>query len=153
MPELMDKNLSSPSDLNQMQFDNYRGERPSAQPAPEGKPRRRSLIPSLLVLLVLSGAALVAYELHTAHYQSTEISLYAKKLTYQLQSGATEQVSYPIAGPFDQRLGYSKLSKFIPRLTQNNFVIEQQAAFSPELLFYTQLGFFRLIVKKLRADY
>jgi len=142
MPELMDKNLSSPPDFNQMQFDNYRDERPSEQTAPVVKPRRRSLIPALFVLLLLSGAALVAYELHTAHYQATEISVYAKKLTYQLQPGATDQVSYPIAGPFDQRLGYSKLSKFIPRLTQSNFVIEQQAAFSSELLFYTQLGFF-----------
>ena len=53
MPELMDKNLSSPPDLNQMQFDNYRDERQSEQVA-SGEPyRRRSLVPSLLVLLLL----------------------------------------------------------------------------------------------------
>lgn len=148
----MDKNLSSPPDFNQMQFDNYRDERPSEQAAPAiQQTRRRSLIPWLFILLLISGAALVTYELYTAHYQSTEISAYAKKLTYQLQSGPTEQVSYPIAGPFDQRLGYSKLAKFIPALTERNFVVEQQAAFSPELLFYTQLGFFRLTAKKLKV--
>lgn len=142
MPEPMDRNLSSPPDFNQMQFDNYRGDTPPQAPDAADAPRRRSLVPGLLFLLILAGAALVAYELRTAHYQAKEISRYADKLTYQLQSGATAQVSYPVAGPFDQRLGYSKLAKFIPRLTQSNFIVEQQAVFSPELLFYTQLGFF-----------
>src|SRR3989338_8190531 len=79
MPELMDKNLSSPPDFNQMQFDNYRDEKPSEPAVVVVQRRRRSLIPWLLILLLLSGAALVAYELHTAHYQSKEISLYTVK--------------------------------------------------------------------------
>ncbi len=148
----MEPNLSSPPEMNQIQFDNYREDR-AAEAAATALPvrKRRSLIPWLFLLLLLSIAALVAYELHTAHYQSTEISKYARNLTYQLREGPTDQVVYPVAGPFDQRLGYSKLPKFLPRLTQNNFQIERQAQFSPQMHFYSQLGFFPPYREKAQA--
>ncbi len=148
----MEPNLSSPPEMNQIQFDNYREDRaPEAQAPATPKRKRKSLLPWLFLLLLLSAAALVAYELHTAHYQSTEITKYAKKLTYQLKDGPTDQVIYPVSGPFDHRLGYSKLPKFLPRLSQNNFVVERQAQFSAEMQFYSQLGFFPPYREKAQA--
>ncbi|MFC4655972.1 transglycosylase domain-containing protein [Rheinheimera marina] len=144
--------MSSPPEMNQIQFDNYREDRAPEPEAPAAPVRKRkSLLPWLFLLLLLSAAALVAYELHTAHYQSTEITKYAKKLTYQLKDGPTDQVIYPVSGPFDHRLGYSKLPKFLPRLTQNNFVVERQAQFSAEMQFYSQLGFFPPYREKAQA--
>src|SRR3989339_1923747 len=106
----MEITLPTPPSVEKMQFDNYR--EPSAQSAysreadttaDQPKKLRRSLIPWLLLLLIMAGAALVAFELHTANYSAKPISDYAKTLTYQLKSGASSNIVYPQAGPFDER--------------------------------------------------
>lgn len=141
----METNLSSPPEMDQLQFDNYRDDRPVAAaqpPAPKAIRKRKSLLPWLFLLLLISIAALVGYELHTAHYQATEISRYAKTLHYEVKPGATNKVVYPEGGPFDQRLGYTQLPRLLNELKESGFYIERQAEFSPALQMYTEFGFF-----------
>jgi len=125
-----------------MQFDNYR--EPTAAVVTTAAPatRRRSLVPWLLVLLLLSLVVLAGYELHTSYYSAPKISQYASTLTYQLQQGPAKQVVYPQAGPFDERHGYSRLPELLKRLQERNFIITAQAEFSPTLQHYASQGFF-----------
>lgn len=125
-----------------MQFDNYREPTSTAVSAPPPLKPRRSLVPWLLLLLLFSSIAFVAFELHTSHYTAGRISQYASTLTYQLQQGEADKVVYPVGGPFDERHGYTRLPQLLERLKERNFVITAQAQFSPELYEYSRLGFF-----------
>lgn len=139
----MEFQLSAPSPLENMHFDNVRDPQPIAvvEAIPARAPRR-SLIPALLLLVVAASGVLVAYEMHTAHYSAKHITEYAKTLTYQLQAEPATQVIYPESGPFDERHGYTKLPTLLPRLLERGFKITAQAEFSPALKQYTSQGFF-----------
>jgi membrane peptidoglycan carboxypeptidase len=139
----MEFQLSAPSPLENMHFDNVRDPQPFAvvEAIPARAPRR-SLIPVLLLLVVAASGVLVAYEMHTAHYSAKHITEYAKTLTYQLQAQPATQVIYPESGPFDERHGYTKLPTLLPRLLERGFKITAQAEFSPALKQYTSQGFF-----------
>lgn len=138
----METTLPTPSPLDNMQFDNYREPTPAVAMPTETVTRRRSLVPWLLVLLLLSLVVLAGYELHTSYYSAPKISQYASTLTYQLQQGPAKQVVYPQAGPFDERHGYSRLPELLKRLQERNFNITAQAEFSPALQHYASQGFF-----------
>ncbi len=70
------------------------------------------------------------------------LSRYAGQLSYALAPGASERWQPPVHGPFDARLGYTRLADFQRRLLQSDFRIEQQARFSPALMRYAERGFF-----------
>ncbi|MGR7920637.1 glycosyl transferase family 51 [Zobellella denitrificans] len=125
---------------------------PAAVPVTKPGPRRWRWVLWFFVLLLLAASGvLVAYEMRTSWLQAREISRYAQTLTYSLEPGATQAVRYPSHGPFDQRMGYTRLPELLARLQQNRFVIEQQAQFSPALLEYTQRGFFTPYQEKTQA--
>ncbi|SDU83534.1 transglycosylase domain-containing protein [Pseudomonas mucidolens] len=103
----------------------------------------------LMVLIALGWAA--RRELQTAHWQARTFSQWAEQLTYTLGPGASDAIVYPGAGPFDQRLGYSALGEFLPRLLNRNYVIESQARFSDALMAYSRQGMFIPYVEKIQA--
>ncbi|AYC33894.1 penicillin-binding protein [Pseudomonas cavernae] len=97
----------------------------------------------LALLVTLIGVALaLTDELRTAELQSREISGYAARLDYRLGDGPSPSIDFPAAGPFDRRLGYAGLPEMLKRLEQRDYLILQQARFSPALLDYSQRGFF-----------
>lgn len=121
-------------------------------PLPKPARRRWRLLLWLLVLLLLiASGVLVAFEMRTSWLQSREISRYAGTLTWQLEPGPSAAVHYPSHGPFDQRLGYTRLPGLLERLQQQNFIIEQQVQFSPALLEYSRHGFFTPYQEKTQA--
>lgn len=145
----MEITLPTPPSVEKMQFDNYREpavprshHSETNTTATQPTTVRRSLIPWLLLLLMIAGAVLVVFELHTAHYSAKPISDYAKTLTYELKSGPSSNVVYPQAGPFDERHGYSKLPQLLSRLQERNFLITAQTEFSPALQHYAEQGLF-----------
>ncbi|TBU91916.1 transglycosylase domain-containing protein [Phytopseudomonas dryadis] len=97
---------------------------------------------AVILLLLVLGILLLAYEWRTAFFQSRELSRYAAQLTYRVEPGPSEAIHYPGNGPFDKRLGYSDLPFFVQRLQQRGFEVLQQARFSPALLDYSERGFF-----------
>lgn len=92
----MELQLSAPSPLENMHFDNVRDPQPSVIVAEKPvRAPRRSLVPALLLLATTACGVLVAFEMHTAYYSAKHITEYAKTLTYQLQANPAQQVVYP----------------------------------------------------------
>lgn len=123
------------------------------QPEVQPTARRRWRWMLWLVLFMLLGALALAvfYEVRTSRLQSREFSRYAATLTYQLEPGPSQTVQFPQSGPFDERLGYTRLPALLARLEQQHFVVEQQTQFSNALLNYSQRGFFIPYPEKNRA--
>ncbi len=124
---------------------------PETRPVFRPARRWRWLAWLLLLLLLAAGLTAIGYELRTSHLQSRELSRYAATLTYQLEAGPSSAIRFPAHGPFDQRLGYSRLPALLERLQQQNFVVEQQTQFSTPLLNYSQHGFFVPYTEKTQA--
>jgi membrane peptidoglycan carboxypeptidase len=104
----------------------------------------------LLIILIVLGLA-AAKEMRTSKFQAREISKYAASLKYELQPGPSDAIRYPGAGPFDQRLGYSALDEFLPRLLKRDYVVSAQTRFSPALMKYSDKGFFVPYAEKIQA--
>ena len=121
----------------------------SKSPAP-ARPWRRLVWLLVLMLLIALGWA-TQREIHTAHWQAREFSRLAARLSYTVAPGASDAIVYPGAGPFDQRLGYSALGEWLPRLLKRNYVVESQARFSDALLDYSRHGLFIPYAEKLQA--
>ncbi|MGE8066048.1 transglycosylase domain-containing protein [Pseudomonas sp. NPDC089569] len=104
----------------------------------------------LLIIAIVVGLA-AAKEMRTSRFQSREVSKFAATLGYELKPGPSDAIHYPGAGPFDQRLGYSSLDEFLPRLLKRDFVISAQTRFSPALMKYSDKGFFVPYAEKIQA--
>lgn len=129
-------------------------ERVDEAPLPE-KPRRSrhgwgAFWLLLLIILIVLGLA-AAKEMRTSKFQAREISQYAASLKYELQPGPSDAIRYPGAGPFDQRLGYSAMDEFLPRLLKRDYVVAAQTRFSPALMKYSDKGFFVPYAEKIQA--
>ncbi|MBD3895115.1 penicillin-binding protein [Halomonas sp. ML-15] len=111
----------------------------------------RNTVLIVLALISISLATLLLAEARTSHFQAQELSRYASTLSYTLSPGPSERIIFPQHGPFDIRLGYTRLPQFEARLRASDFVVERQARFSPALLEYTQRGFFPPYAEKTRA--
>ena len=110
--------------------------------------RLTRLAPLILLVMVI---IFIAHEMRTSRLQAQKISQYANTLTFQIEPGASAAIHYPQTGPFNKRLGYSSLPTLLERLQQHDFVIEQQAQFSPALLDYAKRGFFTPYQEKSQA--
>ncbi|WP_122446666.1 transglycosylase domain-containing protein [Pseudomonas viridiflava] len=122
--------------------------------APKHPPRKRYGWRVFWVVVALGGVALgaaVAVESRSSRLQAREFSRFAANLSYSVQPGPSTDVVYPGDGPFDKRLGYSSLDDFLPRLLKRDYVITRQARFSPELMRYSQRGFFVPYQEKIQA--
>lgn len=91
--------------------------------------RRFVLFP--LIALVLALAALV--EVRTSAGQALVLSRVAAALTYRVEAGPSPAVRFPRTGPYDERLGYTRVPAFIERLEAAGYRVERQARLSPVL--------------------
>lgn len=95
-----------------------------------------------ILALVLSGLFVIgiAYECKTSFLQSYVLTKLAKRCTFELRPGKSNQTWYPDHGPYDNRLGYSKIPAITSYLTKHDFTIRKQAHLSPELLTLIENG-------------
>lgn len=96
---------------------------------------RRPLI-SLVVwpVLVIGFAVALAYELRTSALQAWLLPRYTARIQYSVADGPSKSIAFPRSGPFDDRLGYSRLGEFQSRLEARGFEVERQAVASPEMV-------------------
>ena len=90
-------------------------------------------------LLLLS---LAATEMRGSYLQSVVLSQWAGGMTYQVEAGPSSRIRFPEHGPYNERLGYSNLSKRIERLTARQYEITQQARVSIPMALSMDFGLY-----------
>ena len=103
---------------------------------------RRLLIAFGIVVLALGLAALVAWELLSSALEAKYLARTAQKMTWQVRPGASDRIHFPGPGPYDVRLGYSKLPAYLERLGEAGWRIDAQARISVPMARVGQLGLF-----------
>lgn len=106
------------------------------------RPARKRRTGRFFVLFVV-GATLgmaLAWESDTSRLQARALSQIAGRSTFTVEPGRSRQILFPNAGPYDVRLGYTKLPAYVQRLTDGGYEIERQARFSPTMLELASLG-------------
>ena len=82
------------------------------------------------VVLPLLLISLATVEMRGSYLQSVVLANWAGAMTYQVEAGPSSRTRYPEHGPYNERLGYSDLSRMIERLTVRQYEITQQARVS-----------------------
>ena len=98
------------------------------------------LLISLFGLLLVLVAGLVSNELRTSQWQARYLSELGRELTFKLEPGPSPSIRFPESGPYDERLGYSRLPAFSQSLTTQDYLLTQQARISPRLAELTDRG-------------
>jgi membrane peptidoglycan carboxypeptidase len=107
-----------------------------------------------LAAIVLGAALLVKLvldELRTSEFQARYLSRIAREAQFAVEPGASPSVRFPSTGPYDDRLGYTRLPDFIARLSASGFEIGAQARHSPRLQSLEDMGLYALYREKDRA--
>lgn len=89
------------------------------------------------VLLLVWGAV---REAETSSLQSLFVSRAMRGMTFTVERGASPDIRFPKAGPYDLRLGYVPLPSLIDRLGARHLEVEFQARQSPLLERFVDAG-------------
>lgn len=108
---------------------------------------RRAIVTFVLMVLLallVAVAQLAWHEMRTSQWQAKYLSEWAGRMGFVVQPGAAPAtaVRYPVDGPYDQRLGYSRLPDFLDRLQSREFQITSQARMTPALVEGIDQGLF-----------
>ena len=103
---------------------------------------RRILIGFGILLLIVGLVGLIAWELVSSALEARYLAKTAQKMTWQLRPGPSDRIRYPGQGPYDVRLGYSKLPDYLARLDKAGWQIDQQAKISIQMARADDLGLF-----------
>jgi membrane peptidoglycan carboxypeptidase len=90
-----------------------------------------ALSAAAVLLLILAAGALL--EMRSSFLQSRLLSQRAAEMTFALGLGPAGYMPFPSSGPYDERLGYSRIPSFAQSLGVRQYVIEDQARLSPTL--------------------
>ncbi|MCD6707277.1 MAG: transglycosylase domain-containing protein [Thiobacillus sp.] len=103
---------------------------------------RRILIGLGVLLLIIGLVGLIAWELLSSALEAKYLAQTAQKMTWQIRPGPSDRIRYPGQGPYDVRLGYSKLPDYLARLDQAGWRIDRQARISSQMARAADLGLF-----------
>lgn len=67
------------------------------------------------------------YEMRTSYWQSIYFAKLASEATYSVKDGPSNEIWFPAFGPYDERLGYTRIPRVVDNLTRNSFDIVSQA--------------------------
>ena len=109
--------------------------------------RRSLLLGSISIALLVLGLV----EMRTSALQALVLSQAARALTYRVAPGPSPSVTYPQTGPYDVRLGYTRLPDFVDRLEAGGYRVEQQARPSAALAHLAAWGLYPPYREKTRA--
>lgn len=108
-------------------------------------PRRWGFKLALIGILLLACYFvfdMIVGEMQSSRLQARYIAKYAADIDYKLQPGQSREIRFPDAGPFDERLGYTRIPGFVQRLGSAGFDVTHQVRFSPKLMELTDRGLF-----------
>ncbi len=114
----------------------------------------RTLSPTAVIgFLLVVGAIgfLGADEMKSSRIQARHFSELARDLTYRMDAGPSDAIRFPAGGPFDERLGYSRIPGIEQRLGARDYAVQAQARLSPALLDLSDQGYFPPYREKTQA--
>jgi membrane peptidoglycan carboxypeptidase len=115
---------------------------PIAKPLSWWKRFGRWIFAALLFAAVLGIAWIGVDEAQTSRRQAAWLSRLVHDLHYEVKPGPSPAIRFPGHGPFDERLGYSQLPKFVQRLEGQGFAVSAQARMSPKMIEFVDEGLF-----------
>jgi membrane peptidoglycan carboxypeptidase len=120
---------------------------------PSARTRRRAARRRLALAAVVAGVVLGLgyWEMQTSSLQARSFAWLAQALRYDVQAGAAAPLVLPEAGPFDRRMGYSRIAAFGERLSANSFDVELQARPSASMRRAAGLGIYPIYQEKTQA--
>jgi membrane peptidoglycan carboxypeptidase len=90
-------------------------------------------------------------ELRTSRLQAAIASHLTRDLGFRLEAGRNRAIRFPVSGPHDERLGYTRLPGFVSRLESAGFEVKFQARVSERLRDLMARGLPAIYHEKLRA--
>jgi len=113
-------------------------------------PRWIRVLP-LYVVLAAGVSTFVVWETRTSWVQSRLFSRYVRGMTFTVGLGPSTFVLFPTTGPYDERLGYVQIPRFVENLQNKGYTVESQARMSEKMLQAVESGLFPLYKEKNRA--
>ena len=103
-----------------------------------------------LAALLLLAWGIVA-ETRTSFLESRIFARLTRGMGFALASGPSNAIIFPKYGPYDERLGYAELPRFIGSLQDHHFAVARQARWSPTLEHFVGYGGYAIYHEKERA--
>ncbi len=115
--------------------------------------RKRRWILLKIVIAVLFFLFITAFvwEIRTSLIQAEVFSYVSSLFSYWTEPGKSDEIYFPHSGPYDERLGYSRIQDYTDNLLERGYKIQSQAHFSPALLTATRYGLFTIYKEKTQA--
>lgn len=113
--------------------------------------RKWILLKIILVILFFFFITAIVWETRTSLIQAELLSYTSSLFSYWTEPGKSDEIRFPHSGPYDERLGYSKIQDYTDNLLERGYRIESQARFSPALLTATKYGLFTIYKEKTQA--
>jgi membrane peptidoglycan carboxypeptidase len=98
---------------------------------PSGRVRLGLLILVILGLFVVLLGAAVVWETRTSTFEARWISAIDREISYSVGAGPSSRIVFPGPGPYDNRLGYSRIPEMVADASERGFAIVDQARVSP----------------------
>ncbi len=113
-------------------------------------PRRspRSIVVAVCIACV---SLLISWEARTNRIQARQLSGINQSVSYAMAPGLSPSIRFPRFGPYDQRLGYTRLPYFIDRLRNHGYEVAAQSRFSPGMRKLSDWGVFPIYREKTQA--
>jgi len=106
----------------------------------------------ILLLVAFSIAAFLLYrEVETSGYQARRLTELLQDVGWEMKAGQSDELRLSQAGPYDIRLGYSRLSQLLQNLSKHGFQVQAQARVSPRMKELVEQGLFIPYVEKSQA--
>jgi membrane peptidoglycan carboxypeptidase len=110
------------------------------------------LLVGSVALAALAGLAwLTAAEIRSSWLQAGLLSKFARTLTYEVEPGPSPSIAFPVQGPYNDRLGYTRIPDYAGRLEAAGYAVERQARMSGPLVDFVHRGGFAVFHEKTHA--
>lgn len=93
-----------------------------------------------LILTPIIVIGVIVWELMSSDLQAKYLAKTARNMTWRLVPGDSGRIRFPDQGPYDVRLGYSKIPHYTERLSGSGWEIERQAKISIQMARADDLG-------------
>jgi membrane peptidoglycan carboxypeptidase len=113
-----------------------------------GLPRPPAVRAAVWAAVALLAALTVAAELRGSWLQSSLGAFVARQLAYRVERGPSPAIRFPATGPYDERLGYTRIPERVERLLERGFALTAQARLSGTLLRLADLGLHTVYAEK-----